>query len=185
MRDTPPLRVIRAPGMGLPCSSRAVKMIWLSATSIVMPGWITGANAADSLTVSMVGTGPTGASAVHSSEAADKSRRAASRRWRPAIGASGWSISTHAPVAKTLSFPDHYSYGEVDALKLMQMADAGGLRLVTTEKDFVRLAGKGGALAKLRERVEPFHVILEFENPTAITEMIGEAVRNHALARSD
>lgn len=94
-------------------------------------------------------------------------------------------IATHAPVAKTLSFPDHYSYGEVDALKLMQMADAGGLRLVTTEKDFVRLAGKGGALAKLRERVEPFHVILEFENPTAITEMIGEAVRNHALARSD
>jgi tetraacyldisaccharide 4'-kinase len=92
---------------------------------------------------------------------------------------------THAPVAKTLSFPDHYNYGEVDALKLMQIADNDGLRIVTTEKDLVRLAGKGGALAKLRERAEPFHVTLEFENPTAIGEMIDEAVRTHALTQTD
>ena len=90
---------------------------------------------------------------------------------------------THAPVARTLSFPDHYSYGEVDAAKLLQIADAEKLRLVTTEKDMVRLAGKTGALAKLRERSEPFHVILEFENPVAIGEMIDEAVRKAALAQ--
>ena len=88
----------------------------------------------------------------------------------------------HAPVAKTLSFPDHYSYGEADAVKLLQIADAEKLRLVTTEKDLVRLSGKGGALAKLRERSEPFHVVLEFENPTAIGEMLDEAVRKAALA---
>jgi tetraacyldisaccharide 4'-kinase len=89
----------------------------------------------------------------------------------------------HAPVARTLSFPDHYKYAEVDALKLLEMADAEKLRLVTTEKDMVRLAGKTGALGRLRERIEPFHVVLEFENPVAIGEMIDEAVRKAALAQ--
>jgi tetraacyldisaccharide 4'-kinase len=90
---------------------------------------------------------------------------------------------THAPVARTLSFPDHYSYGEADAVKLLEMADTEKLRLVTTEKDMVRLAGKPGALAKLRERIEPFHVILEFDNPVAVSEMLDEAVRKAALAQ--
>jgi tetraacyldisaccharide 4'-kinase len=89
----------------------------------------------------------------------------------------------HAPVARTLSFPDHYSYGEADAVKLLEMADAEKLRLVTTEKDIVRLTGKTGMLAKLRERIEPFHVILEFDNPVAIGEMIDEAVRKASLAQ--
>jgi tetraacyldisaccharide 4'-kinase len=90
---------------------------------------------------------------------------------------------THAPVARTLSFPDHYAYTAIDAEKLLAIADADKLRLVTTEKDFARLAGATGALAKLRERAEPFHVLLEFENPTAIGEMIDEAVRKAALAQ--
>jgi tetraacyldisaccharide 4'-kinase len=89
----------------------------------------------------------------------------------------------HAPVARTLNFPDHYAYGEVDAVKLMQIADAEKLRLVTTEKDLVRLAGKTGALARLRERIEPFHVVLEFDNPVAVGEMLDEAVRKAALAQ--
>jgi tetraacyldisaccharide 4'-kinase len=89
----------------------------------------------------------------------------------------------HAPVARTLAFPDHYSYGEVDAAKLLQIADSEKLRLVTTEKDMARLAGKTGALGQLRERSEPFHVILEFENPVAVGEMLDEAVRKAALAQ--
>jgi tetraacyldisaccharide 4'-kinase len=89
----------------------------------------------------------------------------------------------HAPVARTLSFPDHYSYGEADAVKLLEIADAEKLRLVTTEKDLVRLTGKTGTLAKLRERIEPFHVILEFENPVAVGEMLDEAVRKASLAQ--
>ena len=92
-------------------------------------------------------------------------------------------IEAHAPVARTLSFPDHYRYADIDARKLIQLADAEHLRLVTTEKDMVRLGGQSGALAELRGRAEPFHVILEFENPTAIGEMLDEAVRNAALAQ--
>jgi tetraacyldisaccharide 4'-kinase len=91
---------------------------------------------------------------------------------------------TRAPVARTLSFPDHHAYAEIDAVKLLAIADAEKLRLVTTEKDLVRLAGKTGALGRLRDRAEPFHVFLEFENPTAIGEMIDEAVQKAALAQT-
>jgi len=88
-----------------------------------------------------------------------------------------------APVAKTLSFADHYKYGEVDAVKLLHIAEREKLRLVTTEKDLVRLNGKTGALGTLRERSEAFQVMLEFENPAAVGEMIDEAVRHAALAQ--
>lgn len=91
---------------------------------------------------------------------------------------------TKAPVQRTLSFPDHYAFSPIDAEKLLAIADAEKLRLVTTEKDLVRLAGATGVLAKLRERAEPFHVFLEFENPTAIGEMIDEAVRKAAFAQT-
>jgi tetraacyldisaccharide 4'-kinase len=90
---------------------------------------------------------------------------------------------THAPVVRTLGFPDHHAYSEIDAEKLLAIADAEKLRLVTTDKDLVRLTGATGARAKLRERAEPFHVHLEFENPTAIGEMIDEAARKAALAQ--
>ena len=90
-----------------------------------------------------------------------------------------------APVAKTLSFADHYKYGEVDAAKLLHMAEREKLRLVTTEKDLVRLNGKTGALGTLRERSEAFQVMLEFENPAAVGEMIDEAVRHAALAQAN
>jgi tetraacyldisaccharide 4'-kinase len=88
-----------------------------------------------------------------------------------------------APVAKTLSFADHYQYGEVDAAKLLQIADREKLRLVTTEKDLVRLSGRTGALGQLRERSEAFHVVLEFENPAAVSAMIDAAVGSAALAQ--
>lgn len=88
-----------------------------------------------------------------------------------------------APVAKTLAFADHYSYGEVDAVKLVQIADREKLRLVTTEKDLVRLNGRTGPLAILRARSEAFQVMLEFENPAALGEMIDAAVRHAALAQ--
>jgi tetraacyldisaccharide 4'-kinase len=82
-----------------------------------------------------------------------------------------------APVTKTMSFPDHHRYTAADADRLMREADTAGLRLVTTEKDMARFAGATGSLAKLRERSEAFPVVLEFENPAAIGEMIAEIGR--------
>ena len=72
---------------------------------------------------------------------------------------------TRAPVARTLSFPDHYAYTEIDAEKLLAIADAEKLRLVTTEKDLVRLAGTTGALASSATALEPFHVYPRVREP--------------------
>lgn len=87
-----------------------------------------------------------------------------------------------APVAKTVAFGDHHRFTVADAGRLLAEADAGGLRLVTTEKDKARLAGEVGPLATLRDRADAFAVTLEFENPGAIAEMVGDTVLNFAPA---
>lgn len=85
-----------------------------------------------------------------------------------------------ATVAKTVVFPDHHRFTAAEAARLIAEADAEGLMLVTTEKDLVRLSGEGGVLADLRERAEAFPVVLEFENPAAIDDLIAKAARSIA-----
>lgn len=82
-----------------------------------------------------------------------------------------------APVARTVAFPDHHRFTAAEATRLMAEADAEGLRLVTTDKDRVRLKGETGVLATLYERAEAFPIVLEFENPAAVEEMVANAVR--------
>lgn len=86
-------------------------------------------------------------------------------------------------VEKTMSFADHHRYTLADAERLLGDADAGGFRLVTTEKDMARLAGESGALDRLRERAEAFPIILEFEEPSTIEAMI-VGLRGSANERS-
>ena len=83
----------------------------------------------------------------------------------------------HAPVARTVSFPDHHRYSDAEAAELIAAAEPGNLRLVTTEKDLVRLAGRNGMAGKLHDKAEALQVMLEFENLTAIGETIDAAVR--------
>lgn len=61
-----------------------------------------------------------------------------------------------APVAKTLSFADHYQYGEVDAAKLLQIADREKLRLVTTEKDSCGSTARRGRSARCASAAKRF-----------------------------
>jgi tetraacyldisaccharide 4'-kinase len=82
-----------------------------------------------------------------------------------------------ATVKRTVPFPDHHRFSEADAATLIARAEADGLRLVTTEKDMVRLAGAGGRLGELREKTTVFAVTLEFENPGAVAEMLEAAAR--------
>ncbi len=89
-----------------------------------------------------------------------------------------------APVAETVAFPDHHHFTEAEVMRLLAKADADNLRLVTTEKDLVRLKGATGPLATLRERAEAFPIVLEFENPAAMEEMVGNTVRLGAAAVS-
>jgi len=83
-------------------------------------------------------------------------------------------------VAASRAFPDHHVFQPADARALLADADRRGLRLVTTEKDHVRLARGEGALARLGEAAEPFPVHLEFEDRAAIVGLIETAVRRHA-----
>ncbi len=82
-----------------------------------------------------------------------------------------------APVVRTVGFPDHHRYTDGEAAELIAAAEAGNLRLVTTEKDLVRLAGRDGMAGTLHARAEAFAVMLEFENQTAIGETIDATVR--------
>jgi tetraacyldisaccharide 4'-kinase len=67
-----------------------------------------------------------------------------------------------AVVAERTAFPDHHSLDDADADRLLQRAAALRARLVTTEKDLVRL-GSAGATGRLRERAEALPVELRFQ----------------------
>jgi tetraacyldisaccharide 4'-kinase len=85
-----------------------------------------------------------------------------------------------ARLAAARAFPDHHAFTAEEATEMLAAADAGGLRLVTTEKDAARLRGAHGTLAELRERAEVFEVALEFDNPVVIAEMVESLVRKTA-----
>jgi len=87
-----------------------------------------------------------------------------------------------ATVVRTMNFPDHHWFTDAEAAELIAAAEAQRLRLVTTEKDHIRLARRTGAAGELYQRSEPLPIMLEFENPAAIGELIEEAVRNAARA---
>lgn len=61
-------------------------------------------------------------------------------------------------------FKDHQAYTDKDARDLIELAEKNGARLVTTQKDLVRLMGTSGALADLAERSEPLRIALAFED---------------------
>lgn len=56
-----------------------------------------------------------------------------------------------AEIAARAVFEDHHAFTETDARRVLAEARRLDARIVTTEKDWVRLAGRSGALAELRE----------------------------------
>lgn len=66
-----------------------------------------------------------------------------------------------ATVVSWQEFPDHHAYTDQDASALLQEAERLGATLVTTEKDFVRLASSGSQGA-LRTATRQLTVSLEF-----------------------
>jgi tetraacyldisaccharide 4'-kinase len=65
-------------------------------------------------------------------------------------------------LAETHSFPDHHLYSDADIASLLAEADAKGLQLLTTTKDWVRLPDS----AKLK--VAALQVELTFRDPMAL-----------------
>jgi tetraacyldisaccharide 4'-kinase len=67
------------------------------------------------------------------------------------------------PAVSRRGFPDHHRYTRAEAEGLCDEADRQGLALVTTEKDFARLAGEE-SLASLATRTRALPVELLFED---------------------
>lgn len=78
-----------------------------------------------------------------------------------------------ASSVELVPFPDHHSYQDSDAERLLTLAKAQGARLVTTEKDAVKLKGSS-ALERLREAAIILHVQARItEGEAAFRDLIG------------
>jgi tetraacyldisaccharide 4'-kinase len=73
-------------------------------------------------------------------------------------------------IAKELSFPDHYVYSGHDQRALEKLARKQKARLVTTEKDHVRLH------KPFSEQVRPFRVAMEINRPEKLVSAILRAI---------
>ena len=69
-----------------------------------------------------------------------------------------------ARVVQRIAFPDHHAFSRADAVRLLERAQATGGRLVTTEKDWVRLKGSTDVRKDLMEKTEPFAIEMVFES---------------------
>ena len=87
-------------------------------------------------------------------------------------------------LAATRSFGDHYMFTEADARALVGKAEAEGLELVTTEKDFVRLSHRQGPLATLRERTHVLPVALVFETRADAERVIAATEQRYQRRRT-
>ena len=78
-----------------------------------------------------------------------------------------------AVVARQKSFPDHHPYGAGEIHAILADAKAADLEVVTTEKDFARLADLSGA-ASLTGMIKALPVRLVFNDETAVRKLLSE-----------
>lgn len=74
-------------------------------------------------------------------------------------------------VVEHVSFPDHYLYTEADCTRLQRLAARHNATLVTTEKDWVRLAPDMQAITHF------IPVMLQFDTPAPFTHLLQSALR--------
>jgi tetraacyldisaccharide 4'-kinase len=77
------------------------------------------------------------------------------------------------------AFPDHHPYTAADARRLLGEAEAQGLTLVTTEKDFVRVDADG-AVAELAQRASALPVSLVIADETTFAAFLRGRIRSRA-----
>lgn len=85
-------------------------------------------------------------------------------------------------VASQRTFADHHSFTSAEIEALANEAQANALTLVTTEKDFARIAGDP-ALAVHVARIVPFPVTLRIEDEGALEDFLKERLRRARQAR--
>ncbi len=75
-------------------------------------------------------------------------------------------VASGADLAATRGFPDHHRFSADDVIRLLDMAAAHGATLVTTAKDYARLA------PEQREMVRPVPVRIAWDEPEAFAALI-------------
>ncbi|WP_417769684.1 tetraacyldisaccharide 4'-kinase [Stappia sp.] len=82
-------------------------------------------------------------------------------------------IGAGAKVAEQRFFGDHHAFREAEAQQLLDTAQAGGLRLVTTSKDHVRLGGaQGSALNELATNSLVLEVEMRIAEPAGLVALL-------------
>ncbi len=81
-------------------------------------------------------------------------------------------------VCKRIVFPDHHAFTDADARRLLALAQAEDMTLLTTEKDHARLSGLAGACADLRAatRTLPITLCLDDESVTTLGVLLASRV---------
>lgn len=92
---------------------------------------------------------------------------------------------TGAVLVKGVRFPDHHPFTEKEAARLLSLASRKRAALVTTEKDFARLAGKEGRLRELRDKsfAIPVALALDGNEGMRLEDLLRDAIRK-AKSRS-
>ncbi|OLP58743.1 tetraacyldisaccharide 4'-kinase [Xaviernesmea oryzae] len=83
-----------------------------------------------------------------------------------------------AEIVETQVFADHHLLTAQEIADLMARAQTGGLRLVTTAKDHVRLAAGPGISGRLLAESAVIEVELAFDDPAAPGRLIDQAMTN-------
>ncbi|MBO4223193.1 tetraacyldisaccharide 4'-kinase [Bradyrhizobium neotropicale] len=78
-------------------------------------------------------------------------------------------------VVRESAFPDHHAFSKADIDSLLSDARAGGLTLVTTEKDLARLKQRG-ELPVWAQAVVRFAVTLEFEDAASLRKFVSDSL---------
>ncbi len=81
-------------------------------------------------------------------------------------------------VAETRDFPDHHYFTEDEIADLLDDAAKQDLKLVTTAKDAVRLAGHHGRVEELAKKVSVVEVDMAFDDPQGPGNIIDTAIAN-------
>jgi len=92
--------------------------------------------------------------------------------------------SIGARIVEAHRFPDHHPLSDHEAQNLLDRADARGCELVTTEKDWARLHGTGGAAGRLRDRAIALAIETRFttEQENRLEVMLDVAIRTAGRA---
>lgn len=87
-----------------------------------------------------------------------------------------------AEIGFTMSFPDHHLFSDADCERILVQAAGRGLIPIMTEKDRVRLYGRGGPAERLAAASETFPIRVCFEEPRRLSALIGDAVAGYGSA---